>query len=301
MKNTLSIPYCAVIATAVCASLLFYPLLRVSGSALITPTPRIEIKSETQFRSEAALYTRAFNAIAAIATMKLDTGDELKKALSILDREQPNLKFQRSKLVTTALSDSTLIGAVKKRATDQKSAEALVRELEADPQAVLKLEGAGALRTRLQRSAESDAGVLRAVAERLKAISDKLKQASQGRASTDHNSTTNGWGIAKVKFLSPPAHNDTMVVPDPGTIILCIVITAVACAVIGFVAGRLTNYLDLRDDIEECQGDVERRLETCLNNSANLPSGFPFFQKEAATALCYSEWLARHAGCLVAG
>lgn len=298
MKNTLSISYRAVIATAVCATLLFYPLLRVSGSAT---TPRIEVKSETQFRSEAALFTRALNAVSAIATMKLDTGDDLKKALSILDRERANLKFQRSKLVSTALDDSTLIGAVKKRATDQKSAEALIRELEADPRTVLKLEGADALRIRLQRSAEADATVLRSVAERLKAVADKLTKASQGRASTDHDFTSHDWKISKVNFWSQPAPPETLFVFEPGTIILLIIITGVACAVIGYVAGRMSNYLDLRDDIEECQGDADRRLEACLKNSADLPSGFPFFQKEAATALCYSEWLARHAGCLVAG
>jgi hypothetical protein len=266
-------------------------------------TARVEVKSESQFRSEAALFNRALSAVAAITTMKLDTGEDLKRALAILDRERRNLKLHRSKLVAASLSDATLIAAVKKRATDQRSAESLIRELEADPKNVLKLAGADALRLRLQQSAEKDAATLRRVAQRLREVGEKLQKAGQGRAAT-RAAEPGELRFTRVSFSTEPEPTvsaEAKMVPDPGTVVLIIIATAVVCAVIGYVAGRLTNYLDLEDDIAECQEGAERIYARCLAGTENLPSGFPFFLKEAATALCYSEWLGLQALCMVAG
>ena len=285
---------------ALCSSLLLYPALRVSASLA---TARVEVKSESQFRSEAALFNRAISAVATIATMKLDTGEDLKRAIAILDRERPNLKLHRSKLVAASLSDSTLIAAVKRRATDARSAESLIKELEADPKNVLKLAGADALRSRLQQSAETDAATLRRVAQRLKEAGEKFQKATQGRAAI-RDADPNELRFTRVSFSSEPetlVTPETVSVPDPGTVILIIIATAVACAVIGYVAGRLTNYLDLEDDIAECQEGADRIYARCLAGTENLASGFPFFLKEAATALCYSEWLGLQALCMVAG
>jgi hypothetical protein len=284
---------------ALCSSLLLYPALRVSASLA---TARVEVKSESQFRSEAALFNRALSAVASITTMKLDTGEDLKRALAILDRERPNLKLHRSKLVAASLSDATLIAAVKRRATDARSADSLIKELEADPKNVLKLAGAEALRSRLQQSAETDATTLRRVAQRLKDAGEKLQKAAQIRSSTRDDQ--NELKFTRVRFSKAPEPHvtpETTMAPGPGTVILIIIATAVVCAVIGYVGGRLTNYLDLEDDIAECQEGADRIYARCLAGTENLASGFPFFLKEAATALCYSEWLGLQALCIVAG
>ncbi|HLF83670.1 MAG TPA: hypothetical protein VI837_05790, partial [Blastocatellia bacterium] len=107
-------------------------------------------------------------AIAGISTMKLETTEDVKRAIAILDRERPNLKLFFSKLVVMGLSDSTFSNAVKKKMPDKQAAESFLKGLQADHKAVLRLDGAESLATRLQRSAESDAAILRRAGERLK-------------------------------------------------------------------------------------------------------------------------------------
>lgn len=298
-KRGLSFQLRTIIATALSVSFLAFPLrprfADATGAA-------IEVKSETQYRSEASRFTRALSAVDAIATMKLETGDDLKNAIAILDRERPNLKLHRSKLITMGLSDSTFTGAVKKRAPELKSAEALLKEIQADPKTVLKLDGAESLKTRIQRAAEEDAATLRRVAERLKEAAERIKKASQGRAAAlDAEPQVT---FARVKFTteSQPV-NATKTVTSPqveivlGALILSFVVVAY---VSGYIQGRVTNT-DIKDDIAECQEMVDSRYSTCVSAAGDLRSGFPLFIKEAAIALCYSEWLGLQALCIVAG
>lgn len=299
-KIALPIQLRAVIAAVVSASFLAFPLRLQSVNAARAAS---EVKSESQYRSEAARFTDALRAVAAIATMKLETGDHLKKAINILDRERPNLKLISSKLITIALSDSTFTSAVKKRAPDQKSAETLVKEIQADPKTVLKLEGAESLKTRIQRSAEADAATLRRVAERLKEAAEKIKKASQGRAAF-------GFGVAddlKLAWVSfsterEPVNTAKTVMPiQVETVLVILILSLVTFSFLaGYIQGRLTNH-DLQDQIARCQEGADNSYLRCVSDASELPAGFPFFQREVAQALCYSEWLAVQALCIVAG
>src|SRR5712691_8004877 len=73
----------------------------------------VELKSESQLKSEAALYDTAIREIGQLQTMSVATVDDLKKVNTILERQIPNLRFNRSKLATIGLSDSTFINAAK--------------------------------------------------------------------------------------------------------------------------------------------------------------------------------------------
>src|SRR5262245_58865647 len=123
-------------ASALCMTFVIYPALRTSTANVIYTAT--DLKTEAQVRSEASTYEAAIKAIASITSLKLENPDELKKAIAIVNREGPNLRFSRSKLVVVGLSDSTFINAVKKRSPDKAAAEALIREVSADPKAVLR-------------------------------------------------------------------------------------------------------------------------------------------------------------------
>ena len=159
------------------ASFVIYSPLRISTAKAAYLAN--EIKSESQYRTEAGLYESALGAIAGIATLKLDTPNDLKQALAIFDRARPGLKFFSSKLVVIAISDSAFSGAVKKKASSKLAAEAFLEELKADPKVVSRLDGAATLTTRLQQTAQADAAILRRVAERLKDAAERIKNTSQ--------------------------------------------------------------------------------------------------------------------------
>ena len=143
--------------------------------------------------------------------MKLDTPDQLKQSLDILDRERPNLKLHRSKLIVMAISDATFSSAVKKRMPDKQSAEALLKELDADPKAVLKLGGAESLKTRMQRSLTADAAILGRAAERLKEAAERIINARQG-------STSPGLGTThEFKLVRVGSAQDFNPLPHPTT------------------------------------------------------------------------------------
>ena len=298
-KIALTIQLRTIIASVLTVSLIAVPLHLPSACAA---SAAIEVKTESEYRSEAASFTRALSAVAAIATMKLETGDDLKKAIAILDRERPNLKLHRSKYIATVLSDAIFTSAVKRRAPDQTSAEALLKEIQADPKAVLRLDGAESLKGRIQRSIEADAATLRRVAERLKETAERIKKANQAASSGFHSAPELKLLQARFATESQPLNSvSTVSFPQVELVVFLIVATGVACFLIGYISGRLTNYLDLRDDIEECQASADDVYTRCLAGANNLPSGFPFFQRETATALCYAEWLGRQALCMVAG
>jgi hypothetical protein len=160
-----------------CLSFIIYTPSRVSSERVTTLTrPAVDLKSESQLRSEGSRYDSAVRVIGGIATMKLATVGDLKKALDIVNREHPNLRFRFSKLIVLTISDPTFSSSVKARtAGGSQAAEAFLREIQADPKTILRLTGAEPLKTRLQRTDEADAAALRRTADRFKAIARKLK------------------------------------------------------------------------------------------------------------------------------
>src|SRR6185295_10442935 len=144
------------------------------------------IKTADQYKTEAGRFNSALNAIKPIATMKLETGDDLKKAIAILDREREGLKLRLSKYVSMGLSDSTFASAIKKRATNQKTAEDLVNQIEADPKVVMNVEGASSLKTRIEQSGQADAATFRVVSDRLKEASERIRKAAKSGAAQNH-------------------------------------------------------------------------------------------------------------------
>lgn len=296
------------IATALCIAFVIYLPLRVASAGAAHAAA--DLKSESQFRTEAGRYDAAIRAIGGIATMKLETPDDLKKALDILKREHPNLKLHHSKLVVLALSDTTLVSAVKKRVPDKRAAETYVRELDADPKSVLKLNGAESLASRIQRSREADAATLRRATDKLKEAAEKIKNARNAGMPPQYG-PTDELKLIRASFSTdtqPAISHDASLAPplDPvSTVIASILIAVFVVAVLYPLALAITLpivklvTIEDPDEFAECQQRRDDILSRCLLEANNLPAGFPFFQREVATALCYAERLQGEVTCLL--
>ena len=140
------------------------PLAAFSAAAVV----KLNLKSESQLKSEAALYDRAIYEIGQLQTMSVVTVDDLKKVNTILERQIPNLRFNRSNLTDIGLGESAFVAAAKVRTLDKKAAEEFANEPGRDPNAIFKLNGATSLGDRMERSLETDTTMLRRVAGRLK-------------------------------------------------------------------------------------------------------------------------------------
>jgi hypothetical protein len=203
-KNTTSlianlISFRVGIAVAICVSFVTYPQLRISSLAAV---PVADAKTASEIKSEAARYEKAIIAIRGITTMKLDSADGLKQANAIVERERPNLKFFRSKLIAMAMGDATFASAVKKAAANEKAAEEFLKRLIADRKVVLNLDGAKSLQTRIARSIEQDSTTLRQAGERLKAAAEAFKPGSQPDEARNSESA-NGFTFIKVGANEP--------------------------------------------------------------------------------------------------
>jgi hypothetical protein len=301
MKIANSVTVRVFIATALCVSFLIYPQMRISSVAAVAAD---EPKSESQFKSEAARYERAIRAIGGIATMKLDTADGLKQAIAIVDRERPNLKLYRSKLVAMAIGDSTFVSAVKKVAANESAAETFLKNLNADRKIVLNLEGTKSLQTRMERSIEGDAAILRQAGERLKAAADSFKPTSQQRGAPDSRSQ-DGYTFVRVRAdeTRPFGSPVSSVLPpvDPVTIIAGIAIAAAVIVAGVFAVTAIRNLYNNtfteegRDEVAECQKDADDRLGACV--SAANKQFFPF--NLPLLAACDAQWLISQAKCLL--
>lgn len=295
----------AAVATVLCLSFIVYPQLRLSYVQAASSSAA-DFKTETQLRTEASRYDSAIRAIGTVASMQFNTPEDLKKALVILDRERPNLRFHRSKFVVIGLSDTAFVSAARKQLPNKQIAEAFATRLAADSKLALTVEGAASLATRIQRSIESDAATLRRASERLKEASARFKRA-QALINTDSGSTDD-FKILRAGFRYAPRDmelTETSTLPsiDPASIAVIVVAIIVYAAVIyvgvkwyGPRFGIGTE--EDKDQVAECQDTTDGRYTQCVNEASGLPAGLPFFIREVAEAACYADWLARQAACL---
>lgn len=291
------------IATALCASLLVYPSLRVSAAGPgSTARAATDVKSESQFKSEASRYDGAIRAISGVATMKLDTADDLTKAVAIVEREQVNLKLRFSKFVVTGLSDSTFSSAVKKKLPDKQAADAFAKELKADRKAILKLDGAEALKARIERNAQADAAVLRRAGERLKEAAERIKKAAQGNAGSS-GMPAEEFKVIRASFsirdevaVAPGPRGMSPAEPVSVSIIVAVAISASLLA--GFALGYVQHDVTtVQDEETKCLEKADDSYSSCRSAANELPRGFPLFLRETARALCIAKWLLDTAAC----
>jgi hypothetical protein len=306
MKNISSpIALRPAIALTLCLSFVLYQPFLVT-SAATGPLLVADVKSESQLRSEASRYDAAIRAISGIATMKLDTGEDLNRAVTILDRERPNLRFLRAKLVMIGLSDSSFINAVRRKAPNKQAAEAFAQQLIADPKVAATVDGTTALKSRIQQSLAADSATLRRAGERLKAAAGKFKKAQA--SPTANPAGSNDFKILKASFTGAQpvmdlAETSTSFALDPVSIAI-IVVAIIGYAMVAYVGLKWfgprfgIGTEEDKDQVADCQQETDDRYLRCVSEAQDLPAGFPLFLREAARAACYADWLLRQAACL---
>jgi hypothetical protein len=285
------------IAIVLSISFIAYPQLRVSAAEAVRAAA--ELKSESQYRAEAIRYDSAVRAMAGIVTMKLETPDDLKKAHAIVANARPSLKLFRSKFVVMSLSDPTFTDAVKKRSPNKKAAEDLIKEINADQRAVLKLNGAEALKNRIEQSIKTDAGTLRLASERLKAAGETLKKA--GQASGAQGPFRDDFKVIQASFKAeeqPIPAGPSIPPQDPFTIGIVIIATiAIAVVLLEVILFGVVLVLeeDRTDSLDECLDDANARYETCEASAREQP--FPL--NIAQLVICDGFLLALQAACMI--
>lgn len=244
----------ALIAILLSVSCLVFPF-RLSAAAA-TPAP---IKTESQYRAEASRYDAAVRAIGGILTMKLETTDDLKAALNIVQQQRQNLKLFRSKLIVLALSNSTFSTAVKRKIPTKDAATAFISSLSADKTKLTTVNGFDDVKTQITNAATTDAAVLRRASDRLKTAADRLKAAQGVDSSSD---------LRMVRASFSPIEESPAVptLQDPLTFALFLgYVAVVVIIVVAFGSAAANNATDEgRDAVAECQERANANYDQCV-------------------------------------
>jgi hypothetical protein len=292
MKSRISVALRAAITATVCLSLVVVPQSRVAA---------MDVKSAAEYKAEALRFDNAIRAMAGITTMKLETPDDLKAALAIVERESGNVTLLLSKLVAMGLADSTVVAAVKKRGPTAKEAEAFFKAIIADPQKVLNLEGGSALSTRMRSVITSSAETLKRAGTRLREAADKIKtRGSTGsEGGNEMRLVRASYSVATGASAGPSVFAVAVGLVDPLTVAAAAAIYVVAVI---FAAAFILQLVEVIKNVvtpegqrrvERCLADARARLDRCWAEARQQP--WP--SDLAALAACDAFYLLDVASC----
>ncbi len=298
--------------TATFLSFTFLPSPQMMISPARSAQEPLKLRSASQLRTEASLYDTAIREIGRVATMKLETIDDIKAANSIIKQHVRNLRYSRPRLAVMGFGDSTFVGAVRERTRDSKSTEAFALELAKDPNAILKLSGASFLKDRIVRSVETDIALLKKVAERLKKASDDIKAKIKPHHAPPTKSEVWSSGLRGVRSWSGdnaasiPA--STLEISTKGVISVLIVVALVmnpgllvnlpGLALAGTaIANMIENFgtEEGRDRIAKCLDSQDEEYTSCVERGRGLCCGLDILWE----ASCVADLILGNAFCLV--
>lgn len=297
------------LAMALSTGLLWCQWPLPSHSSAATP---LNLKSESQLKSEAGLYDAAIREISRIADLKLANPENSKTAQTIIDKHLPNLKFSRSKLVVLGLGESSFVSAVKAKGGDKKSLDQFAQDLSNDPNSILKLNGAAAVADRIRTSADADITKLQKIAALLKQAGGDIKasahHAARGRSTFNPlpaAPTLLPAGLTTEQVVILVVVVAVIAFPPLGLVLVDIAApVAAAVYAAAIVAGAVLMVARLvenvgtekgRDRVAECQDRVESKKRRCISEAGDLP--YPI--NIAAADACYAQWLLDAAVCLI--
>lgn len=185
---------------------------------------------------------------------------------------------------------------VKKKMPDTTAAEAFSLELKADRKAILKVDGANSLNSRLDRAMEADTTTMRLAGQRLKEAADRIKRSQPQRS--HHRSPNELVPAGFEASLTEASASIPLIVPlliigAMATASVVVVITLGEILVISFFAA----FTKPTAGTSECVEDLERRYEQCVALANIIPPPFNI----TPLAACDGERLLRIAGCVVTG
>ena len=305
------------LASALSFGLVISPLPFVSSSSAAAD---LNLKSESQLKSEAALYDAAIREVERISSMKLADPDESKVAIAILKKHVPNLKFIRSKLIVLGLTDSTFIRAVKaKTGNDEKSAQEFAAELAKDRTAIFKVNGAGPLKDTIVQKVEVDTLLLRKVGEQLKRAAVAIRAEAK-----EHHAARSIPGLATAPMSvapgTPAPLTPRLTDKDVATLVIVVAVIAfpplglalalIAANAVGILVAEVfvgeaigligalklaTSTDKQKDAIAACQDKAGAAFEAC--DAAAQAAIFPL--NIAAEDACLAAFLLNFAACLL--
>lgn len=259
--------------------------LRVPAS--VPMTTDLSLRSASQVRTEADSYNTALTEISRISAMKVTTLDQLAQANAIVAKNISKLRYNRSKLAAIGLNESTFINAVKTKAGDTKSAEALATALAKDPAAILKISGAQAVADRIRRSLEADVAKIRQIAAQIKQAASDIK----AKTNAHHKSATFGKTRTSPSVEHSLISEPQAVVFDHDIPVLVISVAVIAFPVLGLALVTLTGVAPVialaaadlitrlisnlgteegRDEVAACQGETDEKYRRCISAAADL-------------------------------
>lgn len=259
------------------------------------------LKTEAQFRKEADQYDAAIREISSVLNMKLDADEDLGRATAIIEKAAPALKFQLSKFVVIALTDSMLINAVKKSIPDKAAADSFASQSLKDLNVILKLEGVEAVKAQLVRRSQEDRATLLKVAEQIGKggktgdATEAQKRAQEAATCPIAYSVVVGVVIAVISVLAaiwtggaaPSRVGPVVEAASPAEVLRDT-----------WVSGLYVIYGPNTSDVisERGQSIADARYARCMANAKQLPLS----ERTKAMALCQSAWLNEKAGWLSA-
>jgi len=252
------------------------------------------LKSEAQFRNEAAQYASAIREIRKVPQMKLEDG-EVSKASALIEQAAPALKYQLSAFIVMCLSDSALVNAVRKKIPNQAALDSFAAAGVKNLSVFLELDGVKALQARmLQTSLDHREAVLRAAEHLRKAgNAEESDKAAAKRAQEDQECTRIFVMVAAIIAA------------------VVAILVAVVVAVFTFGAGGPVQWVQLNmvaplylkygpnlSDvvIEKGQGVADARYARCVAAARRLPP----VERAKAVATCQAQWLDEKAFWLIA-
>ncbi len=295
----------ALIAIFLSFTFMLCPRLMITSAR--SAQEQLKLRSQSELRTQAGLYDTAIREIGRVATMQLETIDDLKTANSIIRKHSHNLRYSRPKLVVMGLADSTFVAALKEKTRDTQSTNAFALELSRDENAILKLNGASALADRITRSVKADATLLRRVSERLKKVSDDVKarikphhvvssEVLSKSLEVENSSKSKGSSVAPM----PERGFEAIVLVAVGAVMFPVLGVAIVGIALGAVlVGKLITTIGTdegRDRMAECQNNADAKHSSCVEAGKDLCCGLAVVNEAACTAV----FLLESAACLLA-
>jgi hypothetical protein len=216
------------------------------------------IKTEAQYRAEASRYDAAIRAINGILTMKLDTQEDLRAALTIVEQHRSNLKLFRSKLVVLGLGHATFSNAAKRKMPTREEATAFLTQVSADRTRLTTIQGFQDLQTQFKKSGET--AILNKASERLRTATQRLRAATH---------LEQPFSFVNATFSPRNKSPEAPVPQDPITIIAVAYVALVVIAVVSYGAGVVVNAStdEGRDAVAECQDRADANYDRCVANA----------------------------------
>jgi hypothetical protein len=250
-----------------------------------------KLKSEAQFKNEAAQYTSAIREIRKVSQLKTDV--DLIKATAIIEQAAPALKFQLSSFVVMCLSNASLVNAVKKRIPNQAALDSFIDAGLKDLNVFLELDGVKALQAQMLQTSLEHREVLLKAAEQMGTVGETETPSKAAKRAQEDQECARIWAIVAAVVL----------------IVVAIVVLVIASigspftggsslALVEFVAHLAQKHGPNLSDIviERGQGLADSRYSRCVASARRLPLA----ERARAIARCQALWLHEKSDWLIA-